>query len=453
PRGSRMVPIQLDAENHTPGRMSAPATRVFVRPVALLFAALGLQGGVRQVLERGQALYRLSHRLSEADRRTLAHDDAFLRLAAWLSIQADRGQGAPKLLVQLPPGWEGFAPWLEQLVEESLGKDGKGFLIFYGQSPDATYGEDCAVLRIAVEGLPEPPAGPSGLPVLTLHVPHSTSPLSPSGRGAGGEGSPEKRRIGGEGSPSLAHLGELAALFLCFKKTVAAYGYLQDIVFVGQPAVEAYKKYARDLREASGPVVLDQGAAGDTRGAGRATEDGLSLDYSSLLKRNLLTLNDLQARVERLGGVVDHLADVLAAVLTAAGDAGSLRYLDLTWNGELTAEVRRVLDHGQERLANQLLHIPAKVRTGPSDYHSTEQGETDGPPELVSVRLVAEQHEPVAAGEYDDKFLLAQARGTWQAMEDAGRWIVFGTLPDISMRSLQALERVFEQAASRIAGT
>ena len=26
PRGSRMVPIQLDAENHTPGRMSAPAT-------------------------------------------------------------------------------------------------------------------------------------------------------------------------------------------------------------------------------------------------------------------------------------------------------------------------------------------------------------------------------------------------------------------------------------------
>ena len=27
-RGSRTAPIQLDGENHTPGRMSAPATRV-----------------------------------------------------------------------------------------------------------------------------------------------------------------------------------------------------------------------------------------------------------------------------------------------------------------------------------------------------------------------------------------------------------------------------------------
>ena len=72
-------------------------------------------------------------------------------------------------------------------------------------------------------------------------------------------------------------------------------------------------------------------------------------------------------------------------------------------------------------LANERLGIPAKLRTGPSDYHSTEQGETDGPPELVSLRLVAGRHEAVQAGAYDDTFLLAQARGTWQAMEDAGR--------------------------------
>src|SRR5918993_1821872 len=88
PRGSRMVPIQLDAENHTPGRMSAPATRVFIRPIALLMAALGVQNGVRNVLSRGQSLYELSHSLSEAERRSLAERDPFLRLAAWLSTRA-----------------------------------------------------------------------------------------------------------------------------------------------------------------------------------------------------------------------------------------------------------------------------------------------------------------------------------------------------------------------------
>src|SRR5687767_11868348 len=85
PRGSRMVPIQLDAENHTPGRMSAPATRVFIRPIALLMAALGVQNGARNVLSRGQSLYELSHVLTFNERRALTERDPFVRLAAWLS--------------------------------------------------------------------------------------------------------------------------------------------------------------------------------------------------------------------------------------------------------------------------------------------------------------------------------------------------------------------------------
>ena len=433
PRGSRMVPIQLDAENHTPGRMSAPATRVFLRPIALLMASLGVKDGLRTVLERGQSLYELSHTLSGAGRRDLAQRDAFLRLAAWLSVQADRAIGAPKLIVVMPrkPGgdrgdsgtggstkdWEGFVPWLEQLVEESLGKEGKGFLIFYGQSPDARYGEDCAVLRVHIDHFPEPASGPAGLPVLDLHVPATS-------------GAPLPKECAG--------LGGLTALFLGFKKTVAAYGYLQDIVYSGQPAVESYKKYARDLREAAGPVDLNNGAAGDTAGKWRIERDGVTLDYSSLVK-----LGFLEDRP------YEDLADALSAALVSARGE-SLRYLDFTWNGELTPEVRAVLDRAKERLANACLSIPAKVRTGPSDYHSTEQGETDGPPELVSLRLVANRHDPVSAGQYDDKFLLAQARGTWQSMEDAKRRILFMTLPDTSQRSLETLVALLDQTASRL---
>ena len=319
-------------------------------------------------------------------------------------------------------------------MEESLGKGGKGFLIFYDQSPAGRYGPDCAVLRIAVEGYGAPPEGPPGLPVLTLRVPATPAP-------AGGRRARRRRaggRVRGEGGegdpvalpPAAAGLGELAGLFLGFKKTVAGYGYLQDIVYAGQPAVEAYKKYARDLREAPGPVRLDAGASGRSGGRWRVVSGPLALDYSSLA--GVLTEDELQRLAERVGQDedVDDAGVVFGAILSAARRAGSLRYLDLTWNGELPPMVRGVLEGAREMLANERLGIPAKLRTGPSDYHSTEQGETDGPPELVSLRLVAERHEAVQAGAYDDTFLLAQARGTWQAMEDAGRWIVFVTLPE-----------------------
>jgi hypothetical protein len=403
--------------------------------VALLMAAAGVRDGVRRVLQRGQDLYQLTHILGDDARRALTRDDPFLRLAAWLSLRAEQGRWAPKLLVELSPGWEGVAPWLEQLVEESLGKGGKGFLVFYGQSREAAYGGECAVLRIAVEGRPEPPAAPRGLPALTLRVP--SEPLADLPQEAAG-------------------LGELAGLFLGFKLTVAAYGYLQDIVFAGQPAVEAYKQYARDLREAPGPSIFHRevyGQAGvPTHAAGGG---GLVLNYGSLVSLDMLRQGDLQERVRQMGGDLADAADVFAGILATAREWEWLRYLDLTWNGELSDDVRRVLERARDDLANGALGIPAKVRTGPSDYHSTEQGETDGPRELVSLRLVAERHEPVAAGQYDDKFLLAQARGTWQAMEDAGRWIVFMTLPEAGesaagRAALDDLARFFRQAAARL---
>ena len=443
PRGSRMVPIQLDAENHTPGRMSAPATRVFLRPAALLLASLGAKGALRTVLHRGQALYGLSHERTDQQRREQTERDPFLRLAAWLSLQADRGVGAPKLLVLLPGGWEGFAPWLEQLVEESLGKGGKGFLVFYSQSPEGEYGDDCAALRVQVDGFPDPPSSPRGLPVLTLRVPAV----------------PATRRGSGALPKEVAGLSELTALFLGFKKTVAAYGYLQSIVFAGQPAVESYKKYARDLREAPDPVALDQGASGATQGLWRTVAGPLAFDYSALTRKGLVQFRGPQSvygTVRRLQGDTEQPSDLFAAVLALAREAGSLRYLDVTWNGELSGAVREALEPARARLANAVLHIPAKLRTGPSDYHSTEQGETDGPPELVSLRLVAERHDAVAAGQYDDKFLLAQARGTWQAMEDANRWIVFMTLPEAGdtptgREALTALRQFIEQTAERLA--
>ena len=55
------------------------------------------------------------------------------------------------------------------------------------------------------------------------------------------------------------------------------------------------------------------------------------------------------------------------------------------------------------------------------------------------------------AGCYSDKFLLAQARGTWQAMEDAGRWIVMLTVPRLDSRAIHELDGLFARTRQRLA--
>jgi glucose-6-phosphate isomerase len=432
PRGCKMVPIQLDGENHTPGRMSAPATRVFIRPVCLALTALRssdfsrpslatevattrFDGSlIRRVLERAQELYGVSEQLAVSSEQS-----PFVRLGAFIANEVKQHR-RNKVMLVLPPEGLGLAPWVEQLVEESLGKDGKGFLIFYGEDLRAPegYADDVIFLQIGAEGFPEPEREKldalraAGHPVLKLSV-----TLKDVGVPLG--------------------LPELAGLFLGFKLTVATFGYLRDIVFVGQPAVEAYKKYARDLRESPQPVTFD-----DT--PHKATFRSLTLDYNSLITKGLLAQSEISQ-----GDAVE----VYAAILRAAKRQGWFRYKDFTFNGELTPELRTVFEEVRRTLVNGTLKMRGKIRTGPSDYHSTEQSETDGPNELISTRFVALKHEPIAVGNYSDKFLLAQARGTWQAMEDANRWILMVTMPELSDETVSDLRAFFEAVNRAMSGS
>ncbi len=121
----------------------------------------------------------------------------------------------------------------------------------------------------------------------------------------------------------------------------------------------------------------------------------------------------------------------------------------MTYNGEVTPEIGASLETARTGIGVGILRLPVKLRTGPSDYHSTEQSETDGPPELVSIRIVALQHARPIVGAYTDRFLLAQARGTWQAMQDAGRWVVMVTLPD-SRSAAVRLQEFFGAVAEQL---
>src|SRR6185437_7816635 len=211
--------------------------------------------------------------------------------------------------------------------------------------------------------------------------------------------------------PSLAsteprdRLAALAASFLGWQLSMALYGYLQRITFAGQPAVENYKARARALRTQHEPLQVVS-------------------HWSPALHEGILTLlaphgaasQDAQFRgnPQRSDSAASTYVRTLQEALATEGTQRhpqkiALGYLDLTVNGEAQASLLSMLGEHMHTIGNTLVGIPVKLRQAPADYHSTEQSEMDGPPYLVSLRLVARNTEASLLGSYTATFLHAQA--------------------------------------------
>ncbi|GAC1620082.1 MAG: hypothetical protein NVS4B9_10980 [Ktedonobacteraceae bacterium] len=403
-------PLQPDGGTGTGGRMSAPATRVFLLPaaLALMTHSPGQSGHLRSVLQQAWAEYNLELATSHPA------EHPFVQLAAALS--AASRDGACRLLLGMPEGWHAFVSWLEQLMEESLGKGGKGIVVF-----------DEQVLNHAAPGYQQ-----NGM----LHVRVVTD---------GAQAGEDEMFLLSQ--PSLAskepqnRLAALAASFLGWQLSMALYGYLQHIQFAGQPAVENYKARARALRTQHDPLqvtsnwhpALQEGIL--TLLAPRETPDQDAQLHSNPLRRDA----DPSKQESALSLPASAFAKALQAAL--APDAPhkhpqgiSLGYLDVTINGEARASLFSVLDEQVHTVGNALLGIPVKLRQAPADYHSTEQSEMDGPPYLVSLRIVARTSEASLLGSYTTTFLHAQAVSTWQTMMETGRpcflFVIDGSLDD-----------------------
>ncbi len=359
-------PLQLDRGTGTGGRMSAPTTRVFLLPAALyLTRENDTPGQLRAMLNQAWQYYDLDLAASVPDQHP------FVQLSA--ALYAESVAGACRLLLEMPEGWQPLVAWIEQLMEESLGKGGKGIVVFNEQalSSQAPYfrTDDMLHVRVITDTTVQDAAN------FTLSQPYLARQ---------------------EASERLA---TVAASFLGWQLTMALYGYLHDITFAGQPAVENYKARARALRPLPDPLQAVQNW--------QATVTG---EHLTLLAPSSVQLHGAPA-------------SVFASVLQqrAQEEAEHLGYLDFTFNGSVPGEVRQSVATRWHNIGNSLLGIPVKVRVAPAAYHSTEQGEMDGPPYLVSLRVLFREHEKSLLGTYDDAFLRAQAVSTWQAMIEQGR--------------------------------
>ena len=379
-------PLQLDGGSGTGGRMSAPATRVFLLPAALyLTRHSNHPGQLRHVLSQAWQAYNLELATSQPAQHP------FVQLAAALSAASHAG--ACRLLFDAPEHWNSLIIWIEQLMEESLGKGNRGVVIFRDQdlNPQAPNFSTQGLLRVHLSTDMTAEAI-HNLPLFTLHQPYLAA------------------------SDPIEQLTALTTCFLGWQLTMALYGYLHDITFSGQPAVENYKAGARKLRDLPDPLqVLQDWPA-------TFTDEGLTL-YAP-------------AEVSQQENIVSALTSTLRLRQPA--------YLDFTINGEAPQELKAAVAQRLYPLANKRLGIPLKLREAPADYHSTEQSEMDGPPDLVSLRILFREHEPILAGTYSDNFLRAQAVSTWQAMIEQGRacflLVIDGPIAQASERLVRYLD-------------
>ena len=419
--------LQLDGGTGTGGRMSAPTTRVFLLPAALYLTRLpdksdlippanaadtGAYEGNLSSGQAGRKAGQLESVLLQAWGEynpelatSRPADSAFVQLAAALSDASVDGRC--RMLLQMPRGWQAFLPWVEQLMEESLGKGGKGVIVFEDQTlnhqaPDYHVSD---LLHVNVEtDIAETEEEPH---IFVLYQPLLASD--------------EPRR----------RLVALTASFLGWQLSMALYGYLHRIRFAGQPAVENYKTRARSLRMMDDPLQFVQNWNATTTSG----------------KLTLLAPQGVQAQ----GTPASVYAKALQQALTVRdGQAALLSYLDFTCNGEMAPDVSLLIDSHVYPIGNTLLGVPVKLRRAPAAYHSTEQSEMDGPPHLVSLRLLVRDHETSILGTYSDTFLRAQAVSTWQAMIEAGRTCFLMILAGPADQAHEPLERFFLEVENHL---
>ncbi|MDQ6705412.1 MAG: hypothetical protein M3Z85_05550 [Acidobacteriota bacterium] len=208
PRGYRRIPLQMDEDNSTAGRHSAPLTRGSLIPLAL--AGVDLKSWIAATF------------LSEEEIQTA------WKLAAFLQAQALEGRD--KVTVLLPKSWAGAGLWTKQDFEESLGKSEEiGVKVVIQEKVKVRYlrhasdqKQDRVFLAVQLKGEAHPEA--AGITALR----HARYPIA---------------------ILTLPATAPLSRYMQFIHYTVFGLGYLRNMNFVTQPGVELYKAIASEVFE------------------------------------------------------------------------------------------------------------------------------------------------------------------------------------------------------------
>ena len=384
--GSRFVAVTDEGTAFHQRALAEGFREIFVNPsdIGGRFSALSFFGLVPAALMGidVEALLEPAAAMAEACRIDDPAANPGLALGAFMAANAQTGRD--KLTLLFPPQLASLGLWIEQLVAESTGKEGKGVVPIAGEPAGARWGADRAGVAVRL-GLHDPAGGDSatanGAPMLRIDRPDAMA---------------------------------LGAEFLRWEVATAAAGLLLDINPFDEPNVQQAKDATRALLDTYAaqkrlPIPEPHAALHNARlTVSRAAQDALNGgDPTTFL--SLIAPGDYLGLLAYLPpddpGLAAALERARAAVATSRGCATMFGY-------------------------------------GPRYLHSTGQLHKGGANNGVFIIVTADAREDLAIpGEpYSFGVLeMAQAVGDFQSLDRTGRRALHVHLPD---RDAQRLERV-----------
>ena len=370
PWGSRFIAITDEGTALHQRALANHFRDIFINPsdIGGRYSALSLFGLVPAALMGQPIAPMLTHAraMAEACRLADPRSNPGLALGAMLATAAQAGRD--KLTLVVPPRLASFGLWVEQLVAESTGKQGKGIVPIVGEAPLAEYDGD----RVAV--------------VLELPGEHADLDVID--------------RLRASGAPvvtlRMSSVLALGAEFFRWEVATATAGFLLGINPFDQPNVQQAK-------EATGGLL----AAFEANGSLPALAIDASFDDVHL------TLSD--AAREQLRG---------AGARAFLGTVGRGDYLGImAYVSPGDAALAQVFEHFRSQ-AGALTRAATMFGYGPRYLHSTGQLHKGGPPNGVFVIISPVQSDDLAIpGERYSFGTLgaAQAYGDFASLNQAGR--------------------------------
>jgi RpiB/LacA/LacB family sugar-phosphate isomerase len=374
--------------------------RTFLNPASIggRFSALSFFGLVPAALIGIDitALLDRSHAMVEACGNAVgARDNAAVRLGAALAGLSKTGRD--KVTLVLSRKLRGLGPWIEQLLAESLGKDGKGLVPVDDEplGPPAVYGEDRVFVAVTLEG-----DGGYNTALNTLED----------------AGHPVIRI-------SLRDPLEVGAEFFRWELATAAAGVVLGVNPFDEPDVTRAKENTAALLGAwKKSKKLPEWPAD-------AEENGLVLMTNSGRKPAGFSQGFQAFLGQAQAG--DYIA--IQAYLAPTAD---------TWTR--LQELRTLL--------RDRLKLATTVAFGPRYLHSTGQLHKGGRPNGVFIQLTGEDREDMAipgAGYGFSTLKAAQALGDLQALRDAGRRVVRVHLTGKQTQGVERLIQVLQKTIKK----
>ncbi|MBK0417993.1 glucose-6-phosphate isomerase [Leucobacter sp. CSA1] len=315
---------------------------------------------------------------AESVRELLSADDEgnpALQLAATLAAGLPRRYALA--IASSPDARWGLGDWIEQLVAESTGKDGRGVL---------------------------PVVLPSSAPELSGALPDSALLMTVAADADPHEPVSEAATFDSEGAGGIGVVGPLGAQLLLWEAATAVLGRLMGIDPFDQPDVESAKVAAREVLSSGATRPEALGVLEDPAGA------------------------EVLAAPE--GRPAESAADLVSRLRDSVSPDGYVAiqaYLDR--EGAAVRPLRALRDG----LA-ALLGVPVTLGWGPRFLHSTGQLHKGGPATGVFVQLIDDAEPDVGIPDSDSGFgtlISAQAEGDRGVLAEHGR-------PVLALRSADA---------------